>query len=78
MIIVYAIKSTFRNYIYVGMTDNLERRLRQHNNGENRSTKAYKPFTLLYTEQFDDRKSARIKEKYLKSGVGKEFLKKMA
>ncbi|WP_346239150.1 GIY-YIG nuclease family protein [Niabella insulamsoli] len=50
MIIVYAIKSTFRNYIYVGMTDNLERRLRQHNNGENRSTKAYKPFTLLYTE----------------------------
>jgi putative endonuclease len=72
---VYAIKSLNRNYIYVGMTNNLERRLKEHNNCENRSTKAYAPFTLIYSEKFETRTLARIKEKYLKSGVGKTFLK---
>jgi putative endonuclease len=40
---VYAIKSNNRNYIYVGMTNNLERRLKEHNQHENKSTKAYAP-----------------------------------
>ena len=61
MITVYAIKSLTRNYIYVGMTDDLTRRLNEHNNGEN----------------FPDRITARGKEKYLKSGIGKEFLKSL-
>jgi len=78
MIMVYAIRSSSRNYVYVGMTNDLERRLMEHNNGENRSTKAYKPFTLIYSEEFPDRVSARIKERYLKSGVGKEFLKTLS
>ena len=78
MIMVYAIRSSSRNYVYVGMTNDLERRLKEHNNGENRSTKAYKPFTLIYSEEFPDRVSARIKERYLKSGVGKEFLKTLS
>ena len=75
MIYVYAIKSEERNYIYVGMTNNIQRRLAEHNNGENKSTKAYKPFTLIYSETYASRKEARIREKYLKSGVGKQFLK---
>jgi putative endonuclease len=75
MIIVYAIRSLSRKYIYVGMTNDVKRRIDEHNNGENRSTKAYGPFILIYSEEFPDRASARIKEKYLKSGVGKEFLK---
>ncbi len=66
-----------RNYIYVGMTNDLQRRLKEHNNGENKSTKAYKPFALIFTEEFPDRISARVKEKYLKSGIGKEFLKSL-
>ena len=72
---VYAIKSNNRNYIYVGMTNNLERRLKEHDQRENKSTKAYAPFTLIYSEVFDSRSIARAKEKYLKSGVGKAFLK---
>jgi len=75
MIIVYALRSLSRKYIYVGMTNDLKRRLEEHNKGENRSTKAYLPFTLIYSEEFADRISARVKEKYLKSGIGKEFLK---
>jgi putative endonuclease len=74
---VYAIKSNNRNYIYVGMSNNLERRLDEHNRRQNKSTKAYAPFTLLYSESFDSRSDARVKEKYLKSGVGKAFLKSL-
>ncbi len=77
MITVYAIKSLTRNYIYVGMTDDLTRRLNEHNNGENRSTKAYNPFVLVFSENFPDRITERGKEKYLKSGIGKEFLKSL-
>ncbi len=72
---VYALKSLVRNYIYVGMTNDIERRIMEHNNGENRSTKACKRFVLIYTEQYLIRAEARKREKYLKSGVGKEFLK---
>jgi len=77
VIVVYAIKSINRNYIYVGLTNNFERRFFEHNNGENKSTKAYKPFTLIFSENFETRVLARKKEKYLKSGVGKEFLKSL-
>jgi putative endonuclease len=78
MIIVYAIKSLSRSYTYVGMTNDLSRRLAEHNNGENRSTKAFRPFDLIFSEKFPDRISARTKEKYLKSGIGKEFLKTLS
>lgn len=77
MFFVYAIKSEVRYYIYVGMTNNVDRRVLEHNNGENRSTKAYKPFVLIYIEAFPSRIEARVKEKYLKSGIGKEYLKSL-
>jgi putative endonuclease len=75
MYYVYALRSLVRNYVYVGMTSDLNRRIVEHNNGENRSTKAYKPFVLFYSEKFETRPEARGREKYLKSGIGKEFLK---
>ena len=77
MFYFYAIKSEGRNYIYVGLTNNLERRIAEHNNGENRSTKAYKPFKLIFSEQHETREKARFGEKYLKSGVGKDFLNRL-
>jgi putative endonuclease len=74
---VYAIRSLSRNYIYVGMTNNIERRIKEHNQGENKSTKAYKPFVLIYSDVQPDGISARTKEKFLKSGIGKEFLRSL-
>jgi putative endonuclease len=50
MYYVYVLVSKTRNYIYVGMTDNLERRINYHNAGYNRTTKAYRPFYVLLTE----------------------------
>ena len=72
---VYAIKSRLRDYIYVGHTNNLERRITEHNAGKTRSTKPYIPFELIYSEEFENRLEAIKREKYLKSGIGKEYLK---
>jgi len=75
MYYVYAIKSLNKKYIYVGLTDNVNRRFNQHNNGLERTTRSYRPFKLIHIEKFETRPGARQKEKYLKSGCGKEFLK---
>jgi putative endonuclease len=72
---VYALKSTSRNYIYVGIASDVVRRVAQHNSGHERTTRPYRPFVVIYTEPFLDRPAARAKEKWLKSGIGKEYLK---
>jgi putative endonuclease len=77
MFFVYAISSELKNYIYVGLTDNVDRRVSQHNAGYEKTTKPYKPFKLILVESFQTRMEARIREKYLKSGVGKEYLKSL-
>jgi len=77
MYVVYAISSMHRNYIYVGLTGNLTARIERHNKGYERTTKPYSPFELLYSEEQPDRKAARQREKYFKSGVGKDFLRQL-
>ncbi len=74
---VYAIKSISRNYIYVGITDNPERRINYHNQGYNKTTRAYAPFSIILIEDFDTRPAARRREIELKTGFGKAFLKKL-
>ena len=63
--------------LYVGFTENIENRLKEHNTGKTRSTKGYIPWFLVYKEEVNDRISARKREKYLKSGCGKEYIKKI-
>ena len=74
---VYCLSSQTRKYLYVGMTNNVERRVREHNSGKERTTRAYRPFRLVYVEAFESRSEARIREKYLKSGRGKALLRKL-
>jgi putative endonuclease len=69
------LKSVNRSYIYVGLTDNIIRRTKQHNEGKNKTTKPYLPFVVILIEDYPSRIEARKREKYLKSGSGKEFLK---
>ena len=72
---VYALQSLIRNYIYVGMASDLEKRIKQHNDGHERTTKPYAPFRSIFTETFPNRPLARIKEKWLKTSTGKRFLR---
>ncbi len=73
---VYVIKSINFDWIYVGMTTDIERRLHDHNVGYNKSTKAKAPYSLLFVEEYPDSSSARNREKYLKTTVGKRFIRK--
>ena len=77
MYCVYALKSEKDNRIYVGITNNLEQRIKEHNIGKTKSTKGYKPWKLLHFKEAETRLEARELEKQWKSGSGKEFLKKM-
>ena len=72
---VYVLKSKNHWRFYVGMTENIERRLKEHNSGKTKSTKGYKPWILFSHETFPTRWEARKREKYLISGIGKEFIK---
>jgi putative endonuclease len=49
------------------MTNNIEKRIKEHNSGYEKTTKPYAPFTLIYTEKLATRSEARIREKYFKS-----------
>lgn len=74
---MYVIQSQKDSRLYVGFSQNVENRLKQHNGGEVFSTKGYRPWVLVYTEfGIVNRVDARHREKFLKSGCGKEFVKK--
>ena len=63
--------------IYTGSTDNLRRRMLEHNNGKSRSTKRYMPWELIYYEAYRSEIDAREREKRLKHhGKGLAELKK--
>ncbi len=78
MFTIYALISESTGYIYVGMTQNIDKRLLQHNRGWSNWSKRYRPWKIIYTETAPDRTQARKREVQLKSGHGKEFLKKYA
>ena len=75
MFFVYALKSSKDSRVYVGLSQNVEKRLIDHNLGRVSSTKNFRPWFVFYKEECGNRVNARKKEKYLKSGCGKEFLK---
>ena len=75
MFYVYAISSQTRFYIYVGLTGDVENRFARHNAGREKTTRPYRPFKLIMVEEVSTRVEARKREKYRKSGVGKEKLK---
>ena len=74
---VYAIKSEKDGRIYVGFSGNVQKRLKEHNSGKTKSTKGYCPWKLIFTKKCETRIEAREFEKYYKSGIGKEILKRM-
>ena len=70
MFYVYILKSKIANNFYIGVTNNLEVRLSKHNKGWSKSTKPFKPWEIVYTEKFIDKKLAYKREFFLKSPKG--------
>ena len=73
---VYVLKSLSADFVYVGSTNDLDRRLEEHNDGLSQSTKAYRPFKIQAFIAVETEIKARELERYFKTGSGKAILKK--
>jgi putative endonuclease len=63
---------------YVGFTSNLEERFKSHNELGNKGWSIkFRPWQIVYTEEFNDKKEALLREKFLKSGQGRFLVKKI-
>ena len=74
---VYVLRSLKDNKIYIGQTSDLEARIRFHNAGRQKSTKSRAPFELLYNEAYISKRGAILREKELKTGKGRDYLKRL-
>ncbi|MBI4094717.1 MAG: GIY-YIG nuclease family protein [Candidatus Liptonbacteria bacterium] len=74
---VYVLQSLKDDKFYVGSTSNLTERLWRHNAGRNLSTKHRRPFELIYSETYDNKKDAVRREFQIKRYRGGEALKKL-
>ena len=73
---VYLIKSQRDGTYYTGMTDDIEKRVSEHNAGLVSSTKSRTPYSLIWHCVFASRAEALKFEKYLKTGSGSAFRNK--
>ena len=75
MVYVYVLYSVGYERYYIGSSADPDHRLQSHNAGKVRSTKMYKPWIRIYLEECESRSVALRREKYLKSGYGRRWLK---
>jgi len=61
--------------LYTGSTNDLRKRFNEHNSEKSEYTKHRGPYQLIYYEACLSEEDARSREKYLKSGMGKRYLK---
>jgi putative endonuclease len=66
MFYCYIIHSETHNKYYKGFTENPDKRLQQHNNGESRFTKNFIPWKLVFLQSFENKADALKREKVLK------------
>jgi putative endonuclease len=76
MFIVYVLYSQTFDKIYVGYTSNLEQRFKSHNELAKKGwTVRFRPWSILFTEQFSSKELASAREKQLKSAKGRLYIR---
>lgn len=73
---VYVIQSRQDNDLYVGIANDLRKRVNLHNQGKVFSTRLRAPFNIIYYEAHKNKNDAALREKFLKSGWGKNWIKR--
>jgi len=76
MVTVYVLEGATTGKRYVGITNDLQRRLVEHRNHRTKGSQIIGVFTLLHVEEFPDYATARAQEKFLKSGQGRAWLRR--
>ena len=76
MFYVYVLRSDSTGRLYIGQTKNLANRISDHNSGLARYTRSRGPWTLVHTEEYETRGEAMTRERQLKGGQGREWLRK--
>ncbi|MFY8090157.1 MAG: GIY-YIG nuclease family protein [Chitinophagaceae bacterium] len=77
MFTVYVLYSPIHQKHYTGFTSSVEERLLSHNHLGKDWTSKYRPWNLIYRKEFEDKSEALQYEKWLKTGVGREFIKRL-
>ena len=77
MAFVYVLKSTITGRYYIGSTQDVSLRLSQHNSGMMRSTRAGRPWTLVYSEQLRTVADAMKRERQIKSWKNRPYMQRM-
>jgi len=77
MYYVYVLESIKDKYFYIGCTNNLKNRFQLHNSGKVYATKFRRPFKLIYCEIYLNKNDAFAREKFLKTGWGRNYLKRV-
>lgn len=72
---VYLLQSEIDLSWYIGYTNSLDKRITEHNAGKSYYTKRKTPWKLIYYEASFDQYDAIAREKYLKTGMGRRYLK---
>lgn len=75
MFYTYVLRSKKDNKLYIGQSDNLKRRIIDHNSGQVLSTKYRRPLELIYYESCLSKEKSVKREQYFKTGFGRRFLK---
>ncbi|OGG79346.1 hypothetical protein A3J11_00330 [Candidatus Kaiserbacteria bacterium RIFCSPLOWO2_02_FULL_55_12] len=77
MYYVYVLQNAENKGWYIGYSANLKQRVERHNKGDGaRTTSRKKDWKLIYYEAYLDKRDAKGRERFLKSGSGRRFLKK--
>ncbi|HEY8403890.1 MAG TPA: GIY-YIG nuclease family protein [Flavobacteriales bacterium] len=71
---LYILQSQVKDWIYIGVTNSIEDRLKRHNDGRSKATKPYRPFTLIFSKEFPSKAQAMKEEKRLKAFKNKQTL----
>ncbi len=77
LFIVYILHSSKLDRYYVGYTNDIERRISEHNRKKGKYTDAGIPWSLAYSEEYATKKGAMDREKYIKSQKSKEYIKSL-
>ena len=77
MFYVYILQSQLDQSFYIGYTSNIENRITYHNKGKSRYTRKKIPWVLVYKEEYNSKREALIREKFIKKQKSRMYIEEL-